>query len=1077
MTDLGKLKVGRASAGSGKTFTLTIEYISLLIMNPENYRYILAVTFTNKATNEMKHRIIDTLHLLGQGDKSANAYLSKLMEKSGKSAEVIRQRCAQALTLILHDYSRFRIETIDSFFQSIIRDLARELNLTANLKVDLDSDEALENAVGRMIEDMKVGDGVYNTVLSYVQDNLNEQNKNWKIDTEVIQFSKNIYNENYLKEEKAISERTSEPGFYAKYKTMLYTKLDGLGQDSKTNAMEFNSYIKKQGFNSTYFVNGKSGVFSFFPKIAEGKNPKIPAAIEKNSGASWMTDKSLDDQHSSFYRKLMAKELLIRKKKATIKAVLKHLNQMSLLGSVDKTLRQLNRENNRFILADTAHELNEIISDNDIPFIYEKASSSFKYIMIDEFQDTSELQWQNFIPLLKECIDSGHVCIIVGDVKQSIYRWRNSDWGILNNINADQNFSGAINEAEMTKALDTNHRSDEHIVTFNNKFFAKAKETVATHYSETFGNEDLTDDIRRAYSSVEQKVDDRYKGQGFVDIIDITKDESEQQAQVASKQAAKASDEQTFDELMLEELGSTLQDLIYKKKVKESDIAILTRSNRELKLVSAYVKQHLPKLRIVSDEAFQLDSSEAVNILILAIQVVTGYNPKEYKQEQKPLNMFLCATLAYRYQSMIAGNPLIISNLEQCMQAQVEELERMLPKQFFKDIAEMQTLPVYELCEHLFSQFQLYRLAGQSAYLFYFMDEVSAFSRDNSANISSFLDYWNDKLHSKTIPSISSDGIQLMTIHKSKGLEFHTVIVPFCNWEMGGNGTIIWCKSNDINRLPLTPIYFNKELENTDFKEEYEVEELKNYVDNLNLIYVAFTRAAHNLIVLTGHKVNRYSVYDVIKSVTKESLLVPSGQIMASDLKKGNSTDTDSDIIVKFVNTELIPEFKQSNKSKEFVDDEDDTDNNRATYIKKGLVVHKVFEMIKNEDDIPQALRTLEQDGVMQDKIFYEDIKKFVIDALKDNRVRDWFAPKWNVMNECDFIMDENGMAKTNRPDRVIYDDHETIVIDYKTGKALSSHKKQVQNYMHQLKLMGMPNVHGYLWYMKENKIQPIETA
>lgn len=1069
MTDLGKLKVGRASAGSGKTFTLTVEYISLLIMNPENYRYILAVTFTNKATNEMKHRIIDTLHLLGQGDKSADNYLSKLMEKSRKSAEIIRQQCAQALTLILHDYSRFRIETIDSFFQSIIRDLARELNLTANLKVDLDSDEALEDAVGRMIEDMKVGDDVYNAVLSYVQDNLNEQNKNWKIDTEVIQFSKNIYNENYLKEEKAISEKTSEPGFYAKYKSMLYKKLDQLGQDSKANAMEFNSYIKEHGFNSTHFINGKNGVFSFFPKITDGKNPKIPAAIENDSGASWMTDESLDDQHSSFYRELMANEMLIRKKTATVKAVLKHLNQMSLLGSVDKTLRKLNKEHNRFILADTAHKLNEIISDNDIPFIYEKASSYFKYIMIDEFQDTSELQWRNFIPLLKECIANGNVCIIVGDVKQSIYRWRNSDWGILNDINTDPNFSGVIDEADMTKALDTNHRSDEYIVTFNNKFFVKAEEVVAEHYSKEFGNKELTDKIRRAYSSVKQKVDDRYKGKGFVDIIDITKDEKELGAQTS-----KTNNEQAFDKLILEELESMLQHLIDKKNVNESDIAILTRSNRELKLVSAYIKQHLPKVKIVSDEAFQLDSSEAVNMLILAMQVVAGYNPKKYTQEQKPLNMFLCATLAYRYQNLIVGNSSIISHLEQCMQAKADELKQMLPKQFFTDIAEMQTLPVYELCERLFNQFQLYRLKGQSAYLFYFMDEVAAFSRDNSSNISSFIDYWNDKLHSKTIPSNSSSGIQLMTIHKSKGLEFHTVIIPFCNWEMGGSGTILWCKSDDANKLPLTPIYFNKGLTNTDFKKAYEVEELKNYVDNLNLLYVAFTRASHNLIVLTGKKVNRYSVYDVIKSVTEASKLVLSGNIIASDQKKDLSKGTKSDITVDFVNTELIPEFRQSNKSKEFVYDEDNPEDNRATYIKKGLVVHKVFEMIQNEDDIPQALRTLEQDGVMQDKTFYEEIKTFVTDALKDSRVRDWFAPKWNVMNECDFIMNKGGIAKTSRPDRVIYDDNETIVIDYKTGKPLGIHKTQVQNYMRQLKLMGMPNVHGFLWYMKENKIQPI---
>ena len=231
MNSIGKLKVGRASAGSGKTFTLTIEYISLLIQNPDNYRHILAVTFTNKATNEMKTRIIETLYGIATSNHRADGYLQVLTErfKNTKTEKTIRETCQTALSLILHDYSHFRIETIDSFFQSIIRDLARELNLTANLRIDLNQEEALADAVHQMIERMKIGDNVYNAVLAYIQDKLNTNEKNWKIDKEVTSFSRNIFNEKYLQHEKAINEKTAVNGYFSTF--CIYIARSGINSD------------------------------------------------------------------------------------------------------------------------------------------------------------------------------------------------------------------------------------------------------------------------------------------------------------------------------------------------------------------------------------------------------------------------------------------------------------------------------------------------------------------------------------------------------------------------------------------------------------------------------------------------------------------------------------------------------------------------------------------------------------------------------------------------------------------------------------------------------------------------------
>ncbi len=1073
MTESGKLKVGRASAGSGKTFTLTLEYLTLLVENPDNYRHILAVTFTNKATAEMKSRIIETLYKVATGDPSARIFEEKLQGKTGQGQTVVRDRCRLALSKILHDYSHFRIETIDSFFQSIIRDLARELNLTANLNVDLNSDEALEEAVAQMIERMKEGDEVYNAVLAYVEDNLEAENKNWKIDAEVTEFSRNIFNENYLKEEKNINELTGEPGFYSRYKQSLYAERDRIDSLRKDNARQFVDYCDGHGFGAEDFVRGRSGVYAFLPKIADGNmTGSVPKALKDDHGAPWMKDSGLDSEHQPYYLQLFDNEMALRRKRNTVDTILQYVNQMSLLNKVDTTLRQLNKEKNRFILADTAHKLNDIISDNDIPFIYEKAASSFRYIMIDEFQDTSELQWKNFIPLIKECISGGHTCLIVGDVKQSIYRWRNSDWAILNNINTDKNFSAMVEEEEMRKALDTNHRSDGNIVEFNNWFFSEAGRETARHFTRQFGESGLTEAIRLAYNEVKQKIRKGHEGKGYVEVIDVNDTERPDDGGELTKEK--------YRQHVLELLGETLTGL-YGQGVEEGDIAILTRYNSELQLISKYLKRQFKGINIVSNEAYRLDSSEAVRLIVAAMRVIAGYDSDAYRQGRKPFNMFLCATLAYEYQTAVMHSHYPIDRF---YQAEDRELYGLLPDSFIGSISELQTLPLYELCERIYSLFTLDRLDGQSAYLFYFMDQVAAFAKDNSADIDSFTQYWDDRLYCQTIPAGETEGLHMMTIHKSKGLEFHTVIIPFCDWSMEIKNPVIWCRSAEEGQLPVIPVKCRKTTGETDFSHDYEEEVMKNYVDNQNLLYVAFTRASHNLIIMTGNfkeekeKKDRdsgYTVYNVIKNTIGDRVQFPVGEVVRHKEEAAGGEDGNSDIRVRFVNTGKAPVFRQSNRSREFISDEDGPDDETHSYIKKGLVVHKVFSMINSEDDIDRVLRQLDQEGVMEDRAFRDCIDRAVGEAMADERIREWFSPRWKVINERDIVTGTDDLTQTRRPDRVIYDDRHTIVIDYKTGSRSAAHRQQVRDYMKLLTGMGMPGVEGYIWYMKYNEVERIE--
>ena len=1080
-----RLIVGRASAGSGKTFNLTLEYIRLLVENPMNYRHILAVTFTNKATAELKARIIDTLYGIASGASDTDAYLSHLITAT-VSADTVRQNAAQALSAILHDYSYFRIETIDSFFQSIIRDLARELNLTANLRIDIESDDALADAVGMMIENMRQGDPTYTAVINYISEKMNSEHpSNWKIDRELTDFCRNIFNEHYLKAEKEIRRLTSNPKFYPEYKQRLNQEKRTAETERTKLAQSFMKRISDYGLDPSQFVGGKTGIYAYFPKVAEGKTPKeLPKAFRDNPMCQWMKNNALDATHAPFMRQLMMREQQLLATIATTSAILRHAGRMELLSKVDDTLRQANEEHNRFILADTAHRLNEIISDADVPFIMEKAATQFRYIMIDEFQDTSTLQWQNFMPLIKECIASGNRCFVVGDVKQSIYRWRGSDWNILNHIGTEAPHIGQIDESTMTNTLDTNRRSDQTIVEFNNSFFHQAAADVSMRIdAETSQPRGTTTDILTAYADVEQKFLAKKQKHGFVSIVDLSP-EYETMKNNAGKQADPMMQTQadpmmqtqadpmmqTQADPMMEAVTSNIMRLHQEQGVAYNEMAILCRHNKELQHITAHLKACIPDIEIVSSETFRLDASPAVAIIITALRALSATN--------KPMTRYHLGTLAYKYHTDVLGE--VPQHINSFFTSPPEELAQLLPAEFMERTDTLQSMPLYELCERLHDIFQLSRIDGQSSYLFCFFDQLRKFIHDKAPDTDRFLNFWDEKLGSKTIPADGASGIQMLTIHKSKGLEFHTVIIPYCNWNMDGLASVIWCPPTDATlQLPVIPLTFSKELASTAFKPCYNEEKLKNYVDNLNLLYVGFTRASHNLVVLTTRPEKGYTTYSVIHDALlhlyPDTFANPddiSIDIGSAEQGQPTSQEPQGCIGVEFSTGGIKAEFKQSNASRDFTIDPDSPAAERNSYIRRGLIVHKVFELIHTAADIHPVLNNLEQQGVIGSAQMRAEIETDIRRAMNNAQVARWFAPEWEVMNECSIVVnDVNGSITTRRPDRVITNGTETIVVDYKTGHPQSGHIKQVMQYVDLLRQMRMPDVSGYIWYIATGEV------
>ena len=1044
------LKIYKASAGSGKTFTLTVEYIRLVIQNPDDYRHILAVTFTNKATNEMKERILFTLDKLSRHDPDAAGYLENIKKGLPEKYDddLIASRARMALSNILHDYSRFRIETIDSFFQSIIRDLAHELSLTANLKVDLRQEEVLSDAVRDIIENLHTkSDALYASISEFIEEKI-EDCRNWKIDKDIEDFGKNIFNEVFLNKEKELSEIFTDSKFFSTYKTKLQNIRKEKEGEIQDIVSRFFDLCNRLGCNSAdYFTQKARGPYRYFENLHD-QDYSDPNSYTRKciDGDLPFAKDGVVAEHDGEFRSLFSQteDLVCRNRKVinTVTLIFRHINQMRLLNAVNSKVRELNNDANRFLLADTAHFLHSLINESDIPFIYEKSGTRFNHIMIDEFQDTSTLQWENFKPLLKNSIDAGKMCLIVGDVKQSIYRWRNTDWGTLNNIGSDKDFRNDIN----IETLKTNHRSSERVIKFNNALFTNIRDN--TEY----------DEARFAYADVEQEVSDKHLNEGFVQM-EVLPDED-------------------YAENTLKRVKQLIKDLT-SSGIHKEDITLLLRTKKEISNISNYFAKECPELKIVSEEAYRLESSQAVNIIVQALKYIAS-----------PDDRLTLATLLFY--TLSDKSPQEMSDL---FTLTAQEMKALLPSAFVESTAELALTPLYELCHIIYQQFSLQDIPEQDAYLMSFFDNVSNYVSTENIDINHFLTYWEETLHKTNIPSGSIDGITAMTIHKSKGLEFHTVICPFFSWNISGRpDNLIWCepKGEPFSQLPLTAINFDKKAGDSIFSADYQTETMKNTVDNLNLLYVAFTRAEKNLFILTGGQ-NGTNVKSLLLANLPELLtkaedsdlytygeLVPSQLSLPFDFAQGKlkaQGRPDSKLKTPFIEQKSNATFRQSNKSMQFVGtiDDDIREYDRYKYINQGLTVHRFFELIHTPADKEQAISQLEDEGRFENDKSRQEIVRLIDDALSDPRIAEWFDPRWEEFNECSILArDADGNHIEKRPDRVITDGNETIVIDYKTGKKSDEHVRQVQTYMHLLTTMGYPNVHGYLWYIRQHEIKAI---
>lgn len=1105
------LTVYRASAGSGKTFTLAVEYISLLVKDPENYQHILAVTFTNKATQEMKMRILSQLYGIANSLQSSQQYFNKVKEKTNMPDAVIRNNARAALTLLIHRYNNFRILTIDAFFQQVLRNLAHELGQTANLRVDLNNEEITEKAVDQMIESLEKGQPVLQWISTYINNSIEDDN-GWNIIGKIKTFGTNIFKDFYKAHEANLKEQLSNADDFKVYETTLRKRRNDIRKTFNSKARSILNEIKNANLDIP--SNYRSGLYKYLTDsaIAPLTNKPLKAGVLKanESPQNWTSSKcaKADKQQiqtlaaevlSAQLSELIAYNNDNWNEFQSIQLTLSHLSELRLLHAIADAVDNLTKDTNRFMLSNTQALLKELIADSDTPFIFERIGARLKHVMIDEFQDTSTIQWQNFQVLLANCMAQElSQNLIVGDIKQSVYRWRQGDWGILNNI--EKSFA---HQKIRLETLDYNYRSEKRIIDFNNAFWEQCVANTAKEVAQD--DAEKAKIVQKAYEDVAQKTHKTTEN-GFVKI-----------SLYPSK---------SMKEAVLEELIETIKELFnngYDGK-NQSKIAILVRSKSNIQdIVNALLQSFGNEINIVSDEAFRLDASLSVNIIVSAMHLLThpddvltrGKLVKLYNQEvlKKPL------TDTDLLVSINESNNIDTKNIDKkerrklATEQQMAKLNSQLPPEYVANRELLLGLPIVDLVDKLFMLFGLDQLEGQSSYICTLYDTLNDFLKDHTADIDDFINEWENSLSSKTIQSDEIEGIRIMTIHKSKGLEFDNVIIPFCSWEMEKKGTL-WCETKNkpapYNKLPLLPIDFSRDkLIGTVFEDDYKEEHFQNIVDNLNLLYVAFTRASKNLFVF-GLRQGKTTLDNIAKGTPpgNRSYAIELALRQVSEQLQGSSLSFPDDIgsEIHFEYGTLAPEthekehavadnpflikpdkhivsiatypqaatFKQSNKSIEFVKGEDVDPSDRTRYIKIGNVLHQLFSTIYTTADIPTRLNELEQQGIIyNDEITSAQLRTRIEDAITNPQVQEWFSKRWQLYNECtilEYNKDTNEVEE-HRPDRVMSDGKEFVVVDFKFGKEREEYKKQVQQYMEILIRMGHKKVSGYLWYVVKNNV------
>jgi ATP-dependent helicase/nuclease subunit A len=1046
--------VYRSSAGSGKTRSLSKEYLKLaLSFRSDYFKHILAVTFTNKATQEMKDRILR--YLFDFAKEKPNELANELKAELGLDDRTFQDQSQQTLSLILHNYSQFSISTIDAFFQRVIRSFTREAGLMGNFRLEVDPDLILEEVVKRLFDDLGKDKELTEWVLKFATEQL-KVGKNWNISRSLVGFAKEVLKEDFKQIEDEIIHR-DDPAVVRRVHDVLTDDFERFKDYMTVIAQEAMGLIAQKNLTVDDFNYGSQGSpFKFFSEWLRGEMYEPGKRVRdpdlnwpKKGGPNYNILNALAKER---LRTLLGKMIEYYDSNSlriqSVQLVLQNFYTFGLISDIVSKLSEYKVENNVMLIADASKFLNKIIDNSDTPFIYEKAGSFFKHFLIDEFQDTSGLQWKNFKPLLLDGLDQESKSMVVGDVKQSVYRWRGSDLTLLQ----DTVIKEIGKERTDIKELRTNYRSAGHIIDFNNQLFKQA----AHRLTELTGLQQAN----QVYKDVEQsgtKLPDGgfVHGQFFEDWAD------------GGKEAVLA---------MLPKWAETIQT----KGVLAGDIAILVRRNEDGQTIANHFLKYKESkdakancsYNIVSSDSLRLDSASCVSLLVTAFRYIN--NPRD----------------------MVALGEFTIAR--SILKEKLIEADALIEKSFRSDnplspnvVLALSSLPIEEVTESLIRLLELGKDFTELAYLQAFQDVVLEFSAYEKNDVASFLDWWELNKTKKSIQSSNQrDAISIITIHKAKGLQFKYVIVPFCDWTLNHEGyktPVLWCKSNEepFDQIGYMAIQYKSTMEKSFFAEDYRREREKIFLDNLNLLYVAFTRAEIGLIIM-GQKFKEgsdptYSGQLISESIRNNDELKKCFDAGTGIFEIGSIANNDDEDFSSDKETITLHQYSSVDWRKKLVIRTQGTEffqedkSGKRVKINYGILLHQVLSRIQYKSDVEDVIQQFHVEGIIMEEE-KEKLAEVLLAMMSHPQVGNWFTKEWTVKTEAPVLVPD---SRPGRMDRVIFKQtpsgkKKAVIIDYKSGDKKPDDREQVENYAMILSQMGYVDVEAFLVYLFPLEVVPV---
>ncbi len=999
------LEICKASAGSGKTHKLTGEYLRMLFSGgTDRYKSILAVTFTNKATGEMKQRVLEELHRIASGEKSP--FIADLA-RSGRFAdmasagstpeaveEAVRRHASALLSAILNDYSLFNISTIDRFFQQVLRAFAIETGHFSSYNVEINDDSILAIAVDELMGSIDDNEELLQWLIDLSVEAV-ENGRDWNSVPQLLRLGSELFKEPFKLAVRGsgveLAGRTSiaECG-----KTMRKVVRD-FREECRSMADEAAAIMSRYDLVPSDFKGGSRSFMNYFDKLRSGRYEAPPAtfvSMAEEEPARWYASsaKTRASDIASAYHAGLAE--LVRRasdpdrltKYFTALEILRNLSVAGILSDIEAQVRDHCRRNNLVLLSDTPRFLSDIIDGSDTPFIYERVGSRLDNYLLDEFQDTSRMQWDNFEPLLRDSVDAGSPCLIVGDVKQSIYRWRGSDWRLL-----DTEIASRFDPRKVhTDTLAYNWRSSAEVVSFNNSFFGSVGALTGDEL------------IGRIYSDAVQRIPEgSSRPAGHIRVT-----------------FTEGSSADMWEESYLQRILDAVRTLM-EHGYRPGDIAFLVRTRAEGAAISDLLIAN--GYNIMTEDSLRLSSSAAVRRTVDCLkEMAAGMSGTAPDGEDGPA----------------AGKSL------------------------------------YNICETLLRSRPEGQEDGGSAFVNAFLDCVLEYIGAEGSDLTGFLRWWETEGADRSVSAPEGrDALRVITIHKSKGLEFKAVIVPFLQIPFapkGNTAKYIWCGSSvqPFDMLPVYPLECRSSLEQTVFAGDYQREKRYSAVDAVNVAYVAFTRAVQELIVFALVRPSKNgpaptSVSHILYSHLQGQLedgIYELGEWTSPQYRKGGERGAAGEEMARVPSVPIGDRLRLSFRGEEFFK----RDSRRT----RGIVLHEILSRVETASDLEEAVRGAVVSGILPAKEGPQVLEQ-LSGMLRSVSGRHWFDGTYLLMNEATVIAPG---GDSYRPDRMMFspDGQKAVVVDYKFGSRRDGqYRAQVRGYMDLLRQMGYREVEGWLWY------------